>query len=290
MSSIYIYPININEYIIGKDIAKGCSSIIYEGIVKETGEHVALKIINTKKKGISIASVIQELQIMGTIDHPNLLKMHCYFLDNHRVIMVMPLFLCSLHDIIKQTYPNGIKNEILLATILKEILQGIKYIHDNNKIHRDIKGQNILLSKKGDIKITDYGISKIISEHKPKPSTFCGTLNWMAPEIIDTCINIYDNKVDIWSFGITAIELAYGKPFYHNFSQLKVMFTILQNPVPTKNEYDDEFSVFSEHFHNMIKTCLIKKSTLRPNATKLLSHRFFNQAVDKKYIGDILLK
>ena len=121
-------------------------------------------------------------------------------------------------------YLNGIKDQALIATVLTEALKGLKYLHQNNQIHRDIKGGNILVGLDGTVKISDFGVAAALKEKK-KRNTFIGSPCWMAPEIVEE-INGYDSKADVWSIGITAIELAEGKPPNSDLCTMKVKYLL----------------------------------------------------------------
>jgi len=133
-------------------------------------------------------------------------------MDDSDLWLVMPLLGAgSIIDIIKMKCPKGIKDEALLATILKEVCEGINYFHNQSQIHRDIKGGNILMDEDGEVLLCDFGVSAHIKVGQPR-TTFVGSPCWMAPEVLEQ--NGHDFKADIWSLGITAIELANGTAPY----------------------------------------------------------------------------
>jgi len=211
-------------------------------------------------------------------------------------MLVMPLMTGgSCAAVIRSHFPTGIKDDGCLARILYEALKGLIYLHGDNRLHRDIKAGNILLggrNKRGEIshevKLADFGVagSTLHDGKRRGAQTFTGTPCWMAPEVMEN-LSTYDSKADIWSFGITALELAYGQPPYVNFPPLKVLLKTLQEPSPTAEIYNDNSHTFSSSFHSLVKKCLHKTPAKRPTAKELLEHRFFSKrAKDCSWIFD----
>ena len=119
----------------------------------------------------------------------------------------------SVKDVLRLRASKSLDSEIYISIILREVLLGIRFLHNLGKIHRDIKCANILLSTNGEVKLADFGVSAQLSDSVSRRDSIVGTPCWMAPEIIE---NYYDYKCDIWSIGISAIEMAEGEPFYAN--------------------------------------------------------------------------
>lgn len=179
-------------------------------------------------------------------------------------------------------------SEDMISSICYDVLQALAYIHENRKIHRDIKAANILLNENARAKLADFGVAGHLSDHLAKRVTVIGTPFWMAPEVIEEVG--YGTKADIWSLGITCIEMADGKPPYHDLHPMRAIFMIPSNPPPTLSNPKD----YSPQFREFIRQCLIKDPSNRPSAVELLNHPFIMQRKSsdslKVYVDEALIK
>jgi serine/threonine protein kinase len=256
------------------------SACVTEG--PHLGSRVAIKLIELEQfPDHNLEEIRKEIQIMRLSSHPNILSYHVCFISGTQLWMVMPLMDCgSLGNILKFMFREGFEDEVLVASILKEVLQGLCYFHEHSQIHRDVKAGNILLSSNGRIYLSDFGVaSKLRAGMNAK--TFTGSPCWIAPEVIESTNGRgYDYKADIWSFGITAIELVKGAPPYIEFPPMKIIL-LVKNSDPPQLGKDAEYE---NAFKEIVNLCLQKDPELRPSAEVLLKKKYFQKARGSEYI------
>ncbi|XP_024373407.1 uncharacterized protein [Physcomitrium patens] len=279
-----IYPVTAAEYKLLEEIGQGVSATVYRAICLPFKEVVAIKALDLEKCNSNLDDVRREAVTMRLINHPNVVKAFCSFVVEQTLWVVMPYMAggSCLH-IMKSAFIDGFE-EPVIATFLKEVLKALDYLHRHGHIHRDVKAGNILVDEKGAVKLADFGVSACMfdtGDRQRSRKTFVGTPCWMAPEVMEQ-LHGYDFKADIWSFGITALELAHGHAPFSKYPPMKVLLMTLQNAPPGLDYERDKR--FSKSFKEMIAMCLVKEPSKRPTAEKLLRHSFFKHARTPDYI------
>ena len=282
------FPLDIKQYRFLDLIGCGATSKVYKAICIPNNQVLSIKKIDLELYPLEIDVLRQEVSFWSSSLSDGIVKYYGSFI-NGSVLYILMEFLAggSFYDLIKHSFQNGFRDETVLATILKGILNALVYVHNNKQVHRDIKPGNVLLGQDGTIKIGDFGITASLMEQGKKRARFTviGTPCYMAPEILEE--KGYTEKADIWSLGITAIELATGVNPYNNLPPLRVTLQILNAPPPRLPMN----SGFSKEFQNFIRICLDHTTENRPSAKDLLNHPFIAKAKDKEILyNEIILK
>ncbi|KAI3867256.1 hypothetical protein MKW98_001690 [Papaver atlanticum] len=284
------FSANPGDYKLLEEVGYGASATVFRAIYLPSNEVIAVKCLDLDRCNSNLDDIRKEAQTMILIDHPNVIKAFCSFVVEQCLWVVMPFMAegSCLH-LMKIAYPDGFE-EFVIATILKETLKALEYLHRHGHIHRDIKAGNILLDSDGIVKLGDFGVSACMfdkGDRQRSRNTFVGTPCWMAPEVLQPGSG-YDFKADIWSFGITALELAHGHAPFSKYPPMKVLLMTIQN-APPGLDYDRD-KKFSKSFKEMVAMCLVKDQTKRPTAEKLLKHSFFKHAKPPELSVKNLLK
>ncbi|XP_053961862.1 serine/threonine-protein kinase hippo [Anastrepha ludens] len=259
-------------------LGEGSYGSVYKALHKESSSIVAIKLVPVAS---DLHEIIKEISIMQQCDSPYVVRYYGSYFKQYDLWICMEY--CgagSVSDIMRLRKKTLTEDEI--ATILSDTLQGLVYLHLRRKIHRDIKAGNILLNTEGYAKLADFGVAGQLTDTMAKRNTVIGTPFWMAPEVIEEIG--YDCVADIWSLGITALEMAEGKPPYGDIHPMRAIFMIPQKPPPSFREPDR----WSAEFIDFVSLCLVKNPDERATASDLLEHEFIRNAKPRNILKHMI--
>ncbi|KAJ3013176.1 Serine/threonine-protein kinase 4 [Thoreauomyces humboldtii] len=255
---------NLVFQVVGK-LGEGSYGTVHKALHRRTSKMCALKLIPAD--AADLEDTVKEIRIMQGCESTFVVQFYGSWVWEGFLWIAMEY--CgagSVSDVMRIGATT--LREPQIAVVCAHVLEGLKYLHARGKIHRDIKAGNILLNVQGAAKLADFGVAGQLSENNAKRTTVIGTPFWMAPEVIQEVG--YGTLADIWSLGITCIEMAEGRPPYHKIHPMRAIFMIPTKP-PPKLESPDRWS---DDFHDFIAKCLTKNPVQRPTAEALLSHPF----------------
>ena len=295
------WPTDKDSYELICKIGQGAFASVWKARTKATQQECAIKVLNLDHVDSNLQEIRLEVQAMRLSSHPNVLQCHTAFCNASDLWLTVQLMrkgsslqcLQTARKVLRQRQQNAPMEDHIMY-ILHETLLGLRYIHENGQIHRDIKAGNILLDGDGQVRIADFGVSGWLvnaGTQQEKAKTFVGTPCWMAPEVMEQ-IHGYDYKADIWSLGITALELAKGFAPYAKYPPMKVLILTIQEDPPSLDTYDEETGddfgdddqvqeVFSKSFRALVDICLQKDPAKRPQSEELLQSKYLNSMQDE---------
>uniref|UniRef100_A0A3B4D248 non-specific serine/threonine protein kinase n=1 Tax=Pygocentrus nattereri TaxID=42514 RepID=A0A3B4D248_PYGNA len=268
-------------------VGNGTYGQVYKGRHVKTGQLAAIKVMDvTEDEEEEIKLEINMLKKYS--HHRNIATYYGAFIKKsppgHDDQLWLVMEFCgagSITDLVKNTKGNSLKED-WIAYISREILRGLAHLHAHHVIHRDIKGQNVLLTENAEVKLVDFGVSAQLDRTVGRRNTFIGTPYWMAPEVIACDENpdaTYDYRSDLWSCGITAIEMAEGAPPLCDMHPMRALFLIPRNPPPRLKS-----KKWSKKFFSFIEGCLVKNYTQRPPTDQLLKHPFIRDQPNERQV------
>uniref|UniRef100_A0A1I8J6H6 non-specific serine/threonine protein kinase n=1 Tax=Macrostomum lignano TaxID=282301 RepID=A0A1I8J6H6_9PLAT len=282
------WPRGKANYSMQKLLGTGATSKVYRATCPaRNNAEIAIKVVNLDSSSVSMDELHRETQGMKKLRHENIVAYYGSFIEDKFLFILMDLCERSLLDVINKvkvarSIAHGVFEEHTIATIVREVLKGLQYIHENGLVHRDIKCGNILLKNDGSVQIADFGVTAFIntnpltglSVNPVSRHTFVGTPCWMAPEVMEQRQYGYTTKADIWSLGITALELV-------------IILTLNNDPpnLASVEEKPGQYSAYGHKFRKFVSACLVRNDSERPSAKQMLQHPFIKaKAKDKEYI------
>lgn len=261
------------DYTLLEQLGEGSFGKVYKALHLESRQLVAVKVLQLDPNAGEQQMVAQEIETLKQCESPNIVQYFGSFSRTARELWIVMEFCVgsSLHDIMEAR--RRCLTERQINAVISGALTGLQYLHRHKKIHRDVKSGNLLLSESGVVKLADFGVATTMSNSISRRGTVIGTPFWMAPEVIAGGPAAgYDAKADVWSLGITAIELAEGAPPHASLHPMRAIFLIPTRPPPNLTERDR----WSESFVDFVTQALVKEVDERPSSEELLAHGFLS--------------
>ncbi|XP_071987026.1 STE20-like serine/threonine-protein kinase isoform X2 [Engystomops pustulosus] len=267
------------------ELGDGAFGKVYKAQNKETGILAAAKVIDTKSED-ELEDYMVEIDILASCDHPHIVKLLDAFYYENNLWILIEFCAGGAVDAVMLELERPL-TEPQIRVVCKQTLEALVYLHDNKIIHRDLKAGNILLTLDGDVKLADFGVSAKNTRTLQRRDSFIGTPYWMAPEVVmceTSKDKPYDFKADIWSLGVTLIEMAQIEPPHHELNPMRVLLKIAKSEPPTLSHP----SRWSRDFNDFLRKCLEKNLDARWTAIQLLQHPFVSVVNSNKQLRELI--
>uniref|UniRef100_A0A8C2EIL8 non-specific serine/threonine protein kinase n=1 Tax=Cyprinus carpio TaxID=7962 RepID=A0A8C2EIL8_CYPCA len=267
------------------ELGDGAFGKVFKAQNKQTGIFAAAKVIDTKTED-ELEDYMVEIDILASCDHPNIVKLLDAFYYESKLWILIEFCAGGAIDAVMLELERPL-TEPQIRVVCKQTLDALQYLHDNKVIHRDLKAGNILLSLDGDVKLADFGVSAKNTKTIQRRDSFIGTPYWMAPEVVmceTSKDRPYDYKADIWSLGVTLIELAQIEPPNHEMNPMRVLLKIAKADPPTLQQP----SKWSPEFNDFLKHALDKNVDNRWSTAQLLQHPFVSSVTDSRPLRELI--
>uniref|UniRef100_A0A8C1NWW7 non-specific serine/threonine protein kinase n=1 Tax=Cyprinus carpio TaxID=7962 RepID=A0A8C1NWW7_CYPCA len=267
------------------ELGDGAFGKVFKAQNKQTGIFAAAKVIDTKTED-ELEDYMVEIDILASCDHPNIVKLLDAFYYESKLWILIEFCGGGAVDAVMLELERPL-TEQQIKVVCKQTLDALQYLHDSKVIHRDLKAGNILLTLDGDVKLADFGVSAKNTKTIQRRDSFIGTPYWMAPEVVmceTSKDRPYDYKADIWSLGVTLIELAQIEPPNHEMNPMRVLLKIAKSDPPTLQQP----SKWSPEFNDFLKHALDKNVDNRWSTAQLLQHPFVSSVTDNRPLRELI--
>ncbi|XP_052464004.1 serine/threonine-protein kinase 10 [Carassius gibelio] len=267
------------------ELGDGAFGKVFKAQNKQTGIFAAAKVIDTKTED-ELEDYMVEIDILASCDHPNIVKLLDAFYYESKLWILIEFCAGGAVDAVMLELERPL-TEPQIRVVCKQTLDALQYLHDNKVIHRDLKAGNILLTLDGEVKLADFGVSAKNTKTIQRRDSFIGTPYWMAPEVVmceTSKDRPYDYKADIWSLGVTLIELAQIEPPNHEMNPMRVLLKIAKAEPPTLQKP----SKWSPEFNDFLKHALEKNVDNRWSTAQLLQHPFVSSVTDNRPLRELI--